>query len=272
MTTQIEEGKDVYASGNWHVIDTRTGKIHKTRANGKSAVKLANDLNNAHYHNYITSDNIHHDDDYVSPYKSVSADHYGNTKNPYNESVEELDEAKAKSLITGTRKIASFGDHAHTAEVRHNKEFNEYEVHHYKNGVHQGEGPMTFHGDDKDLAIQNAKAEVGLHEDYSDKNPKIDLYHHEPGAEDHGKYLGSTKWSPTVKHAVAGYEEKNPEMVGKVKGSKVKGCCESIIAMVDSILAGELNESNDQLKSILAEKIAYRLDETKIRIAKEIVL
>ena len=179
-------------------------------------------------------------------------------------------EAKTPSLIAGTRKIASFGDHAHTAEVRHNKEFNEYEVHHYKNGVHQGEGPMSFHGDDKDLAIQNAKAEVGLHEDYSEKNPKIDLYHHEPGSENHGKYLTSTKWSPTVKHAVAGYEEKYPEMSGKVKGSKAKGCCESVVEMFESIISGELNESKEQFKSILAEKISYRLDEVKIQVAQGI--
>ena len=55
----------------------------------------------------------------------------------------------------------------------------------------------------------------GMKEEYSEKNPKIDLYH-----KDSGDYLASTNFSPTVKHAVTGYEAKNPDMVGKVKGSK----------------------------------------------------
>lgn len=79
------------------------------------------------------------------------------------ESVEELDEAKA-SAITGTRKIASFdGDHGHTAVVRHSKEYNEYQVHHYKDGKHVGDKSISYH-DTKADAVQNAKFEVGLSE------------------------------------------------------------------------------------------------------------
>lgn len=74
-----------------------------------------------------------------------------------------LEEGRKPSLITGTRKIASYeGDHGHTAEVRHSREYNEYQVHHYKNGVHQGEGPISYHGDDKEEAHDNAKYEVGM--------------------------------------------------------------------------------------------------------------
>ena len=74
-----------------------------------------------------------------------------------------LEEGRKPSLITGTRKIASYeGDHGHTAEVRHSREYNEYQVHHYKNGVHQGEGPISYHGDDKEGAHDNAKYEVGM--------------------------------------------------------------------------------------------------------------
>ena len=76
---------------------------------------------------------------------------------------EALEEGRKPSLITGTRKIASYeGDHGHTAEVRHSREYNEYQVHHYKNGVHQGEGPISYHGDDKEGAHDNAKYEVGM--------------------------------------------------------------------------------------------------------------
>lgn len=68
-------------------------------------------------------------------------------------------------------------------------------------------------------AMEDKKIEVAqgmfTKEEYSEKNPKIDLYH-----KDSGDYLASTNFSPTVKHAVAGYEVKNPDMVGKVKGSK----------------------------------------------------
>jgi hypothetical protein len=74
-----------------------------------------------------------------------------------------LEEGRKPSPITGTRKIASYeGDHGHTAEVRHSREYNEYQVHHYKNGVHQGEGPISYHGDDKEEAHDNAKYEVGM--------------------------------------------------------------------------------------------------------------
>jgi hypothetical protein len=55
----------------------------------------------------------------------------------------------------------------------------------------------------------------GIKEAYSDKNHKIDFYH-----KDTGEYLASTNFSPTVKHAVADYETKYPDMVGKVKASK----------------------------------------------------
>ena len=73
----------------------------------------------------------------------------------------ELDEARKPSFIAGTRKIASFdGDGGHTAEVRYSPEYSEYQVHHYKNGEHQGEGPISYHGDDKEDAMSNAKHET----------------------------------------------------------------------------------------------------------------
>ena len=71
------------------------------------------------------------------------------------EEVESIDEATA-----GTRKVASYGDPAHRAEVRYNSEYGEYQVHHYKDGKHMGEGPVSYHGDDKEDAHNTAKYEV----------------------------------------------------------------------------------------------------------------
>ena len=94
------------------------------------------------------------------------------------EEFESLDEAKA-SAITGTRKIASFdGDHGHTAVVRHSKEYNEYQVHHYKDGKHIGAENISYH-DTKADAIENAKHEVGLNEsdDHDDdEDGKVDCH------------------------------------------------------------------------------------------------
>jgi hypothetical protein len=58
---------------------------------------------------------------------------------------------------------------------------------------------------------------------YSDKNPKIDLHN-----KHNGEYIASTNWSPTVKHAVAGYEKKHPDMKGSVRGYYNKGKNESV--------------------------------------------
>lgn len=62
------------------------------------------------------------------------------------------------SLTAGTRLIKKYGDEPHRAEVRHNKEWEEYQVHHYENGKHMGEGPISYHGDDKEDAHDTAKS------------------------------------------------------------------------------------------------------------------
>jgi len=78
-----------------------------------------------------------------------------------NESVEPLDE-REESPTKGTRKVASYGDDGHRAEVRYNPEYQEYQVHHYKDGKHQGEGPVSYHGDDKEDAHDTAKYSVSV--------------------------------------------------------------------------------------------------------------
>lgn len=60
-------------------------------------------------------------------------------------------EAKEDSPIAGTRLISKHeGKDGHHAEVRYNKDWEEYSVHHYNNGKHMGEGPVSYHGSGKD--------------------------------------------------------------------------------------------------------------------------
>lgn len=64
---------------------------------------------------------------------------------------EDLDEAKEESPIAGTRKISNHqGKDGHHAEVRFNKDWDEYSVHHYDNGKHMGEKPVSYHGGGKE--------------------------------------------------------------------------------------------------------------------------
>lgn len=61
------------------------------------------------------------------------------------------------SLITGTKLIKKYGEEPHRAEVRHSSDYNEYQVHHYEDSKHMGEGPVSYHGDDKEDAHSSAK-------------------------------------------------------------------------------------------------------------------
>ena len=64
---------------------------------------------------------------------------------------------KVDSPIKGTRKVASYGDEEHTVQVRFDPDWQDYQVHHYKHGKHQGEGPVSYHGMDKEDAHYTAK-------------------------------------------------------------------------------------------------------------------
>ena len=90
-----------------------------------------------------------------------------------NEEVE-IDEAKAKSPIAGTRLISKHeGQGGHHAEVRFSPDWNEYSVHHYSNGKHMGEGPVSYHGEGKEGredATNTAEHEVN---NYRPKNGKL---------------------------------------------------------------------------------------------------
>ncbi len=67
---------------------------------------------------------------------------------------------KVDSPIKGTRKVASYGDEDHTVQVRFDPDWQDYQVHHYKHGKHLGEGPVSYHGMDKEEAHDNAKSFV----------------------------------------------------------------------------------------------------------------
>jgi hypothetical protein len=83
---------------------------------------------------------------------------------------EAIDEAKAESPIKGTRLISKHeGKDGHHAEVRHNSEYNEFQVHHYENGKHMGEGPVSYH-DTKADAKEAAEYEV---KNYRPKNGSL---------------------------------------------------------------------------------------------------
>lgn len=104
------------------------------------------------------------------PYElSKSESHKKYLKGAYSDKEESaieasLDEAREESPTKGTRKIASYGNDEHRAEVRYNPEYKEYQVHHYKNGKHLGEGPVSYHYSDKEDAHGTAKSSVGIKE------------------------------------------------------------------------------------------------------------
>jgi len=64
-----------------------------------------------------------------------------------------------ESLTAGKRLISKHGEGAHTARVYKDTEYNEYQVHHYKDGKHMGEGPVSYHSDKED-AESTAKASL----------------------------------------------------------------------------------------------------------------
>ena len=65
-----------------------------------------------------------------------------------------------ESLITGTKKISTHEAGKHKAEVIHNSEYNEFQVHYYKDGKHRGEGPVSYHENDRADATASAKREI----------------------------------------------------------------------------------------------------------------
>jgi hypothetical protein len=161
----------------------------------------------------------------------------------YNEEVE-IDEAKAESPIKGTRLISKHeGKDGHHAEVRHNPDWNEFQVHHYENGKHMGEGPVSYHdtkADAKETAeyeVKNYRPKGGSlrkeetiaekligkqHKLDKNKNGKLDkhdfklLRKEETIEEKLNPSMGASKW---VQDFV---KSKDPRFEGKTKKERIK--------------------------------------------------
>jgi hypothetical protein len=69
----------------------------------------------------------------------------------WDNSQDQVDEAKVPSLTAGTRLVSKHeGSDGYHNEVRYNPEWQEYSVHHFHNGKHLGEAPVSYHGEGKE--------------------------------------------------------------------------------------------------------------------------
>ena len=87
---------------------------------------------------------------------------------PVSES-ENLDE---ESLTSGKKLISKHGEGTYTAKVYYDPDWEEHQVHYYKDGKHMGEGPVSYHsGNGKKEDRQEAKdsAEFGVKQMNSSK-------------------------------------------------------------------------------------------------------
>lgn len=91
---------------------------------------------------------------YTMPATNVDHDSVKTSSNQMTkEQVERIDEAK--------RIISVHGSGKHTAKVYRDPEWEEYQVHHFENGKHMGEGPVSYH-DDKEDAQSTAEHSLKL--------------------------------------------------------------------------------------------------------------
>ena len=85
---------------------------------------------------------------------------------------------KEEALDEAKKLISKHGeDQPISAKVYKDTEWNEYQVHYFKNGKHMGEGPVSYHGDDKEDAQNTANHEVkrmnNVKEDWVDSKGKF---------------------------------------------------------------------------------------------------
>ena len=97
---------------------------------------------------------------------------------------EDLEENKriSESLTKGKKLISTHGEGSHIAKVYYDPDWEEHQVHYYRNGEHMGEGPVSYHsGNGRKEDRQEAKdsAEEGLrrlnkqkNESYVEENKK----------------------------------------------------------------------------------------------------
>lgn len=84
------------------------------------------------------------------------------------EDAQQIDEA---SLVAGTKLVSKHeGADGHHAEVRYNKDYEEYQVHHYLNDEHLGEKPVSYHDTKKDAEATARYTTSTRNKDYTDGN------------------------------------------------------------------------------------------------------
>jgi hypothetical protein len=141
------------------------------------------------------------------------------------DALEEIQESKYSVSGIGSRQSQAYQEDGGANDEGYGKEpYNQSDKHsvhingkkwktfdsksHATNVAKKIDGAKVVKEDLDEASEKNSKPSA-----YSDKNPKIDLHNKHSGA-----YIASTNWSPTVKHAVSGYETKYPEMKGHIRG------------------------------------------------------
>lgn len=130
-----------------------------------------------------------------------------------------------------------------------------------------------FSGKSKEERINMAKGAYNsmhnesteLDEDYSPKNPKIDIYHK-------GEYKASTNFSPTLKHAKEGWLQKHPEHDQKdikcYKSIKEDNTMkENINTLISAVSNDDKEAANTAFATVLMDKVADKLHEMKVEVA-----
>ena len=74
---------------------------------------------------------------------------------------------EAESLTKGMKLVSKHGEGTHTAKVYYHPDWEEHQVHYYKDGKHMGEGPVSYHSgngkkEDKKEAQESAEHGVKL--------------------------------------------------------------------------------------------------------------
>lgn len=113
----------------------------------------------------VGDDSYHQEDDL-----DKDGDVDNNDRRLAKEEVEQIDEGDSNKRL-----ISKHGSGVYTAKVYHNKEYDEYSAHMFKNGKHMGEGPVSYHSDKQD-AEDTAKSSI-LHRNKHDARNDYDHFY-----------------------------------------------------------------------------------------------
>ena len=135
---------------------------------------------------------------------------------------ESLDESKDSST-KGMKLVHKYDPEGkeHSSRVYFDKDWDDHQVHHYKNGKHMGEGPVSYHGDDKKEAIATSKYETdkmnkGIKED---KEPDNDPDDYSASKAKKGEDIGKPGKNFSKIASKAGKEYGSKEAGKKVAGA-----------------------------------------------------